>query len=277
MPPDDFIPPPPPRRGSVYNLGFFSRPGLAVSGPFRGRIVKAYRPVRDKDLCLRIAHEHDRYVRLLRRAGFRIPSTEIHTLPHGRRWRLVIVQDAFREEELLRGRFFRASRAEARRLLRLLLSEALRFLAFRERHREPIGFHPTFRNYALRDGLLRYFDTFPPMLRSQEQLGDLVARFAPQPLFRIAYGLSRRWMSRVTDEYYHAVPMLTGIVGSACRLRPDLAEDLLAAGRAFLLPRVKDSAIRSALADHLRRPPRLPGLWVLLRSLIGKEGRPNLR
>ena len=72
------------------------------------------------------------------------------------------------------------------------------------------------------------------------------------------------------------VPLVTlvGLVGSACRLRPDDAEVFLHWGRDFVtreMPRWEQQAL-SGLQDA----PRLPGYWTGLRKLLGLQGEPNI-
>lgn len=266
-----------PRKGTSFNLGFFSKPFIPSSGPDRGRIVKLYRPLRDHVLCRTVAEHHGRYVTQLRKAGIRVPRTEIRLEPAGGRTAIVIVQDAFKESELVRGRFAKGQAEECLWLLKALLADTLKFLSSTDKQRERTGFHPTLRNYAVRDRKLWYFDTFPPMNWTQRELNPLIIRFAPFAVFRFAYAFSKSWIRRVTDEYYHPVPMICGIVGSSCRLRPDLAEIFLPAARNFLSSRIRDPILKGQLLHELSRPPRLPFLWTFLRGFVGKEGRPNIR
>jgi hypothetical protein len=266
-----------PRKGTVFNLGFFSKPFIPSSGPDKGKIIKFYRPLKDEALCRIVAEHHDRYVLSLRKAGIRVPRTGIRLEKARGKTSLVIVQDAFRETELVRGRFAKGNTKECLWLLEALLSDTLKFLSLTEKLRENLGFHPTLRNYAVRDGRLWYFDTFPPMNWNQKDLNGIVIRFAPFAVFRIAYALSKDWIRRVTDEYYHPVPMICGIVGSACRLRPDIAPALMESARKFLGSRIKDRTLKTKVLKELSKPPRLPFMWTFLRGLVGKEGRPNIR
>ena len=260
-----------------WNLGFFSRPFRLASGPYKGRIVKFYRPVADRPLCESVAENHDLFVRKLRSAGIRVPDTELRIVPLKRKFRLTILQSAFREDELVRGWMARGSKKECLSILGALLGDTLKFLSWKRRSGETIGFHPTLRNYALRKGKLWYFDTFPPMWGwDQKELNRIIVVFAPFSVFRILYFFSKKWVDRVTNEYFRDDLMISGIVGSSCRLRPDLAEDFLSFGRTFLAGKVKDTKLLKKLRLTLSRPPKLPGIWVFLRRLVGKEGRPNI-
>jgi hypothetical protein len=157
-----------------------------ASGPDRGRIVKLYRPLRDKALCEEVARNHDTYVRKLRAAGILVPATSLRIVPEKGRWRIVITQDAFREDELARGLMLRSAKPGVLGVLGSLLSDTLKFQAWKRRSREAPGFHPTLRNYAVRKGRPWYFDTFPPMWGwGQKRLNGIVIAFAPFWIFRL--------------------------------------------------------------------------------------------
>jgi len=260
-----------------WNLGFFSRPFLVMDGPDRGKIAKVYRPIGDKALCDRVARNHDVFVRKLKSAGIRVPATEIRINSSAGRHSILVLQSAFREEELVRAMMLRSSKEACLKILKSLLEDTLRFLSWRRKSGETIGFHPTLRNYAIRQWKLWYFDTFPPMWGwDQQGLNRIIIRFAPFGIFRFLYFFSKKWVDRVSNEYFRPELMITGLVGSSCRLRPDLAADILAVSRKLLGLQLKDAELKRKVMIILSRPPRLPGIWVFLRGLVGKEGKPNV-
>ena len=260
------------------NLGFFSKPVRLTSGPDRGRIAKIYRPIADQKLCQIVSRNHGVYLAKLNKAGIRVPPTELRIVPLGRRWMIRIVQDAFREDELVRGIIMRSDSNRCLRVLGSLLDDTLKFLSWKRQSGETVGFHPTLRNYAFRNGKVWYFDTFPPMWGwDQKGLNRIIITFAPFGIFRFLRFLSGRWVNRVTNEYFRDDLMITGIIGSACRLRPDLADGILSFSRSYLTRRIREKGLLRRILAILSRPPRLPGVWVFLRGLVGKEGRPNIR
>ena len=97
--------------------------------------------------------------------------------------------------------------------------------------------------------------------------------FSEKRLMRLVGPLMRRRVTGIQDEWYSAPETLVGLVGSACRLRPEHGEHYLAWGRAFAareMPRWQDEAIA-----EMQEMPRLPGYWTGFRKLLGLQGAPN--
>ena len=139
-----------------------------------------------------------------------------------------------------------------------------------------IGFHPTLRNYALRDGSLFYFDTFPPMLMNQRELNRIILRMSPYgSLFKIFFPLT--WINLVSNEYYNFDKMFTSIAGSCCRLRPENANAILAFSIEFINSTSCTIAEKQKITRMLKSPPDLPALWIFIRRLSGNVGKPNIK
>jgi len=205
----------------------------------------------------------------------RIPDTFIFCRPTGKKHQIVIIQDSFRDEELLRNRAMEASPDELSSLCSLVFGDIINF--WRSREKSPdTGFHPTLRNYVLHEGNLHYFDTFPPMLMKQRDLNRVIIKMSPygKLLKRI---LPPVIIKKVTDEYYQLDKMFTGIVGSCCRLRPDDAGKILQFSRDYVKSSagLSDPEKKSILA-LLNKPPQLPRIWILIRKLSGNVGKPNI-
>jgi hypothetical protein len=84
-------------------------------------------------------------------------------------------------------------------------------------------------------------------------------------------------INRVSNEYYYLPKMFIGIVGSCCRLRPELADEILAFSKAFASEsEVIAKAEREAIAELLKTPPHLSKLWRTWRRLSGNIGKPNV-
>lgn len=261
------------------HLGFFSKPVLATEGIYAGKVVKIYPAIGRKQLADALYSNHERYVPLLTEAGILVPETILLLLAHHRKWVPVVVQERFQENELVRSVLEQGNAAECARLVVLMQADALQFLAWRKQEglaELDVGFHPTTRNYAIRGGRLRYFDTFPPMACAQKILNKWVPYLSPYKAARWLAPLISGQMYRVTTEYYLAEPMLYGLAGSACRLRPELAADILAASREFLSAHLSSGLFQKELLVQLEQPPRLGKLWTSVRKALGKEGKPNI-
>jgi len=231
--------------------------------------------VKNERLVTYIINNHDEYIKKLKTAGIRIPETSIISRHTGNNHQIIIIQDSFRDGELLRNCIIKADQEELKDLLTKVFSEIVQFLNRKDRETD-IGFHPTLRNYALHKGDLWYFDTFPPMLMKQRDLNRLILRMSPHGglLKKI---IPLRFINKVTDEYYNLDKMFIGIVGSCCRLRPDDADKILTFSREY----VNHSDLLSAedkesILQLLKKPPRLSKIWILIRKLSGNTGRPNI-
>ncbi|HBE39994.1 MAG TPA: hypothetical protein DDW27_02085 [Bacteroidales bacterium] len=259
-------------RASV--LGYFSQPFRVYHGE-RPLFIKLYFPVKNLRVIESIIKNHDDYVRELRFAGLKIPETSIISRPEAKKHRLIIIQDAFKDEELLRNRIIKAGVEEVKSLCIMVFDEMLRFREKKNKHID-IGFHPTLRNYSVHEGELWFFDTFPPMLMNQKDLNRLILKMSP-------YGgllkkiIPLRLINKVTDEYYHIDRMFTGVVGSCCRLRPDDSDFILSFSREYVNQSNSLSVgEKKNIFSLLKKPPQLSGIWILIRKMSGNTGKPNI-
>jgi len=256
------------------DLGYFSKP-FRVNYNDRALFIKLYFPVKDQRLISSIMANHDEYIRELKLAGLKIPETKILSKPSGDKHQLIIIQDAFKDEELLRNRIINGSPEDVEKLCLMVFDEMLQFHIKKNRQKE-IGFHPTLRNYCVHKGELWFFDTFPPMLMNQKELNGLILKMSP-------YGgllkkiIPLRLINKVTDEYYNPDKMFTGIVGSCCRLRPADADKILAFSREYVNQSVSlTDEDKESIMRLLKKPPKLSGIWILIRKLSGNKGKPNI-
>jgi hypothetical protein len=256
------------------DLGYFSKP-FRVNYNDRALFIKLYVPVKDHRIISSVITNHYEYVRELKLAGLKLPETTILSKPAGEKHQLVILQDAFRDEELLRNRIINGSPEDVNSLCKMVFDEMLQFRA-KINSRTDIGFHPTLRNYSVHEGELWFFDTFPPMLMNQRDLNGLILKMSP-------YGgllkkiIPLRLINKVTDEYYRTDKMFTGIVGSCCRLRPDDADKILTFSREYVNQSVSlTKEDKKRIFRLLKKPPRLSKIWILIRKLSGNTGKPNI-
>ena len=256
------------------NLGFFSKP-FRIN--YRGKelIVKLYFPVRNFSIVSSIIDNHKKYIDEMRLIGIKIPETIILTRKFKKKYQLVIIQEPFSNDNLLRNRILVAKSGELLNLCKLIFDDTLKFWKNRK-DSVNIGFHPTLRNYSLHKEDLYYFDTFPPMLMNQKELNRIILRMSPFGgwLRKI---LPNSLINRVSDEYYHLDKMFTGIVGSCCRLRPDDAGNILAFSKDY----VNNSSLltpteKKYITRLLLKPPKLSGIWIFIRLISGNTGKPNI-
>lgn len=254
-------------------LGFFSKP-FRITLKNKELIIKKYSPVKDPATVDLIVRNHDKYVTKLRSLGIKVPETIIRTVRLKNRHQIIILQEAYKKEEMLRYLIEKSSEKEMLELCRLIFDEALKFRNNRSNSDE-IGFHPTLRNYAYHNGHLYYFDTFPPMYMRQRELNRIILIMSPfgkliKPL--VPTGL----INIVSDENYDFVKMFKGIVGSCCRLKPDNVESILDFSKNYIISADCNPREKDAIMKILQAPPRLSGIWTFIRKLSGNTGKPNL-
>lgn len=270
------------RRGEpVSRLGYFCAPFRAGPGPLEGRVIKVYRAPGDRAALERLAAAHDDYVAVLTRCGVSLPETEFRLADLGAGPVPVVIQEGLPDASMMRPRMLETDRAGA-----LALMEAageviatfwtvLRQAQESGEERRRVGFHPSIRNFAVIDGRAIFFDTFPPLIGySRDEMGRLLLQFSEKRLMRMVGPLLRGRVTGIQDEWYSPPETLVGLVGSACRLRPDDREAFLDWGRDFARRRMAPWA-EEAVAG-MDRPPRLPGYWTTFRKLLGLQGEPNL-
>jgi hypothetical protein len=260
----------------TWNLGFFSRPYKSLKGPYKGQIIKIYKK-QNLETCRSFIILHQDYVSTLRSIGIKIPETNIQICSDGKSFRLVIIQEPFSESELVRGIIQNGDLEQIRISLEGILKDSILFLEhIKTKSLVNLGFHPTLRNYAIRENQFYYFDTFPPMNLPEKKLRKFILSFAPYYVPAYFYPLLIPLMHRVTGEYYDPVKMLRGPIGSTCRLRPEYTEEILEFARSYFRANLGDPEQMVQLTNELARPPRLSKIWLTLRRLLGKEGQPNV-
>lgn len=256
------------------DLGFFSRP-YRIDYKGKELILKRYSPVSNYSIVSSILENHDKYISALRRVGIRVPETVIEAVRKKGKYQIFILQEAFSKTELFRTKFETSDENDIQDLCRLIYDDVLKFINNQERPVE-MGFHPTLRNYALQNGSLYFFDTFPPMLMSQTELNRIVIRMSPYGSF-FKYLIPVNWINMVTNEYYNTEKMFTGITGSCCRLRPEKAEAILKFSIDYINHSDCSPAVKKKISGMLASPPQLPGLWTFFRRLSGNTGKPNIK
>lgn len=138
------------------------------------------------------------------------------------------------------------------------------------------GFHPTLRNYSIRNNSLYYFDTFPPMNMSQLALNKLILQMAPVRDWIKSF-IPSKAINRVSNEYYYFDKMFLGIVGSSVRLRPEFGQQILDFTENYLSDAKLSPEVKKELLAQVTAPPKLSFLWRFVRKLTGNIGQPNVK
>lgn len=264
------------RGDTISRLGYFCAPFRPKKGPFSDKVIKVYQGLDDAKAQARLLAAHDDYVAALRQTGVIFPDTEILLLDVAGRKIPVIVQEALPTDRLMRPLMIAGSLEQTLSYMQAAGEAIASFWNNADQFDTRIGFHPSIRNFAIIDGKAVFFDSFPPLIHySREEMGQMLLQFSEKRLMRVLGPLLQRKVTGIQDEWYSASETLVGLVGSACRLRPDDAEAYLDWGRNFVtqsMPRWQQEALPA-----LQAPPRLPGYWTGFRKLLGLQGAPNLR
>lgn len=259
----------------VSRLGYFCAPFRPASGPLSDKVIKVYRGLPDAAALDRLAAAHDDYVAALYQTGVPLPETEFTLLPLDGRPIPVIVQAALPESALMRPRMQTENRESTLAMMEAAGQVIARFWNAADQIPARIGFHPSIRNFAVLDDKAIFYDTFPPLIHySRDEMGRMLLLFSDKQLMRLIGPFMRRRVTGIQDEWYSAPETLVGLVGSACRLRPEYEDDYLRWGRDFAsreMSRWADEAIAG-----MQHAPRLPGYWTSFRKLLGLQGEPNV-
>jgi hypothetical protein len=263
------------RGQTVSKLGYFCAPFRPASGPFSDKVIKVYRGLRDQAALDRLAECHDDYVAALNQAGVALPQTEFHLLDMDGTRIPVIVQEALPSDSMMRPQMQTASADETLQMMEAAGDVIATFWNNADQFDTRIGFHPSIRNFAYLDGRALFFDTFPPLIHySRQEMGKMLLLFSDKALMRWVGPFLQTKVTGIQDEWYSAPETLVGLVGSACRLRPNDAQAYLDWGRDFTQRRMSRWADEAL--PHLQEPPRLPGYWTGFRKLLGLQGEPNV-
>ena len=257
---------------AISRLGYFTKPFRVAEGPLAGHVVKRYRaPGKAADLT-RMAQAHDAYVDLLNSANVGLPQTSFHILNGAP----VILQAGLPDEAMMRPLMQTDPIESALQHCQAAGEVIARFWLQVRDHPQRVGFHPSIRNFAIVDGRAMFFDTFPPLIGySRDEVGRLLLTFSESALMRGVGPLIRGRVTAIQDEWYSPPETLVGLVGSACRLRPDDAEAFLDWGRRFAEAEMAPWAAEAVAG--MQEPPRLSGLWTGMRRAMGLVGAPNLK
>ncbi|MDJ0823434.1 MAG: DUF6206 family protein [Paracoccaceae bacterium] len=263
------------RGQPISRLGYFCAPFRPASGPLSDRVIKVYRGLGDTAALDRLAQCHDDYADALRQAGVPLPDTAFHLVDIDGARIPVIVQEALPETSLMRPLMQKADLEATLQMMEAAGQVIATFWNNADQFETRIGFHPSIRNFAIIDGQAVFFDTFPPLIHySRAEMGRMLLQFSDKRLMRLVGPLMQRRVTAIQDEWYSASETLVGLVGSACRLRPEHAQAYLDWGRNFVtreMPRWQDEAL-----PHLQEPPRLPAIWTGFRKILGLQGEPNV-
>lgn len=264
------------RGQTISKLGYFCAPFQPQDGPFADRVIKVYRGLRDAAALDRLKACHDDYVEALNAADVGLPETDFHLLDMDGIRVPVIVQAALPTDRLMRPLMQSEPLGTTLEMMEAAGAVIARFWHWAEGQERRIGFHPSIRNFAYVDGTARFFDTFPPLIHySRDEMGQMLLTFSDKRLMRIVGPFLKRKVTGIQDEWYDPAETLVGLVGSACRLRPDDAQAYLDWGRNFA--RREMAPWSDAALGGMQEPPRLPSYWTGFRKLLGLQGEPNLK
>lgn len=264
------------RAAPISRLGFFCAPFRPASGPLADRVIKVYRGLKERARLERLADIHADYVALITGTGVAMPETEFHLLEIDGLITPVVVQDALPPETMMRNRMIEDDLETTLAHMQAAGEVTARFWSAVQGRSERIGFHPSIRNLAIVDGEAVFFDTFPPLIHlSRDEIGAMLSTFSDTPAMRLFAPFLGRKLTAVQDEWYSPAETLVGLVGSACRLRPDDAAAYLDWGRAFAKSHM--GPWEAEILAQLDRPPKLSGLWMTMRNILGLQGAKNIR
>ena len=195
------------------HLGFFGH----ISSE-NGKIIKRYRGGVSEDAAGRLSLQHANFINNLRSIGIATPVTHIRFVPKHHKLSVEIEQEQFKKEELAGEIIKNGTWAEVSHITQGIIRDAILFI--QSPFSKEMGFHPTVRNYAVREGKFYMLDTFPPF-SDRITTEKIMRRHAPSLLFKLIMALSPFTLRKFSEEYYNSVEMIYGIYGTISRLRPE--------------------------------------------------------
>ncbi|EDZ43436.1 MAG TPA: hypothetical protein DHC76_04280 [Rhodobacteraceae bacterium] len=263
------------RGQAVSKLGYFCAPFRPVRGPLANKVIKVYRGLRNVAELERLAQCHSDYVAALELTGVDLPATEFHLLDIDGTTVPVIVQEALPSDSMMRPQIIAAELEQAVEMMEAAGQVIATFWNNADKVEGRVGFHPSIRNFAYLDGKALFFDTFPPLIHySRDEMGKMLLTYSDKRLMRWVGPFIQGRVTGIQDEWYSAPETLVGLVGSACRLRPDDSVRFLEWGQDFArraMPRWAEEAI-----PEMKAPPKLPAYWTGFRKVLGLQGEPNV-
>lgn len=264
------------RGETLSRLGYFCAPFRPASGPMADKVIKVYRSPGSDAALDRLVKCHDDYAAALIKAGVSLPATEMHIVTLGGAHIPVIVQHALPSDSMMRPLMQSASLEDSLAMMEAAGQVIARFWNAADQFETRIGFHPSIRNFAIVDDEAVFFDTFPPLIHyTRAEMGQMLLTYSESGLMRFVGRFAPARIAGIQDEWYSAPETLIGLVGSACRLRPEHLNAYLEWGRDFTqreMPRWQNEALAG-----LNTPPKLPKAWTHMRTLLGLKGEPNLK
>jgi len=206
---------------SRENQGFFTKPKIIA-----GLAIKDFEGLLTEQQARELIDVHTQYLEALRNAGINFPKTQMHCEKTVQGYKIRIIQEAFQESELVKNIVESASREQALSVVAQVLKNAEKAINYNVKTNGTFGFHLSLGNFALRNSVLYFFDTFPPMI-SKRQTAQIIRKHSPWPKSKIARTALSPLAFLATSEYYNPAKMINGIVVSAARLRPELKKELV--------------------------------------------------
>ena len=263
------------RPKPLSKLGYFGKPFRPDTGPFQDKVIKNYNGQAQGDDVSRLCKLHDEYVNLLRKLDVAFPETEIIAVESGGKQIPVIIQSAIPEKYMMRAQMLGCDVQEALELMDAAGATIAKFWNNLTPDMGRVGFHPSIRNFAVIDKEAIFFDSFPPLLHyTHSEIGEILLMFSESALIRFIGPLFPSKLASIQDEWYSPSETVIGLVGSACRLRPEDNQHFLKWGREFATKKMPCFA--EDIERGLSEPPKLPKYWTRFRKILGLEGAPNL-
>lgn len=205
---------------------------LKVARFGKKRVAKFFPDNVSKKEARQIIKAHDIFVRFLREAGVEVPETQMvqKELRSGK-FRLRIMQEAFKPEELGENYLRQASKSQAIKFVEQVVSETLKVTHFnrevaQSRYGVTIGadFKPD--NVAVIGGKMIFIDTFSPHIRNTadpKHVNPVFARYFAKRGFLLEK-LTRGYISQTV---YEPKKRLASLLAELIRVRPELKKEFV--------------------------------------------------
>jgi hypothetical protein len=185
---------------------------------------------------------HEEYIKLLKKAGVKIPETFLEFSRENKQLIPVITQIGFKEEELLDNIISKAPRKEALEAFEKMLEENFKVINFNKKNDIKIGFDGSPRNLALHNDEIYYYDTFPPYIQNKKQI-KIIKTQIRKGLKTIATLTA----PIILKQFHSPQKMIRSAVISSIKRRPEFQEEFKQKAISTILKHVPEEEAKSYL------------------------------
>ncbi len=207
-----------------------TKPRLIKGGLFCGKILKGINGALTERQAKTAKRACEHYQKTLIEAGIPIIPAEVKIVGHRNSRKIYFIQQMLQPEKILSRYFANASRRECMRIIDSMLAYEKRIIEFNRTHRARLSMDANFHNWVMVNSVPTLIDFFPPRAQGKKGFDRVGLYTAKSKIFKAGHVVLWPIAQR---RKYDPKKALRVILYDAIHLRPELAEEILKAGRSF--------------------------------------------